>query len=36
VPVNTALAGVYDKLGLPTLAEEARGRAAVTRARHPE
>jgi hypothetical protein len=36
VPVNTALARVYDKLGLATLAAEARGRAAATRARHPE
>jgi tetratricopeptide (TPR) repeat protein len=36
VPVNTALARVYDKLGLATLADEARGRAAATRARHPE
>ena len=35
VPVNTALAGVYDKLGLPDLAEQARARASVTRARHP-
>jgi hypothetical protein len=36
VPVNTALARVYDELGLATLADEARGRAAATRARHPE
>jgi len=36
VPVNTALARVYDQLGLAALADEARGRAAATRARHPE
>ena len=36
VPVNTVLAGVYAKLGLATLAEEARGRAAAARARHTE
>lgn len=35
VPVNTALAAVYAELGLPLLAEQARGRAALTRARHP-
>jgi hypothetical protein len=35
VPVNTALAEVYAKLGLNALAEQARGRAALTRARHP-
>jgi hypothetical protein len=35
VPVNSALAGVYDKLGLPQLAEQARARAARTRALHP-
>jgi hypothetical protein len=35
VPVNTALAAVYGKLGLSSLAEQARGRAALTRARHP-
>jgi hypothetical protein len=35
VPVNTALACIYAKLGLATLADEARGRAAATRARHP-
>jgi tetratricopeptide (TPR) repeat protein len=36
VPVNTALGHVYARLGLTTLADEARGRAAATRARHPE
>jgi hypothetical protein len=36
VPVNSALAHVYARLGLATLADEARGRAAATRARHPE
>jgi tetratricopeptide (TPR) repeat protein len=36
VPVNTALAGVYEKLGLATLAAEARARAAATRDRHRE
>jgi len=36
VPVNAALANVYDRLGLATLADEARGRAAATRARHPD
>ncbi len=35
VPLNTALAAVYDALGLPTLAQQARLRAQVTRARHP-
>jgi hypothetical protein len=35
VPVNTALAEVYGKLGLGLLAEQARSRAALTRARHP-
>jgi hypothetical protein len=35
VPVNTALAAVYAKLGLPELAEQARARAALTRSRHP-
>ena len=35
VPVNTALADVYGKLGLSSLAEQARSRAALTRARHP-
>ena len=34
VPVNSALADVYIKLGLPELAEHARVRAALTRARH--
>jgi len=34
VPVNTALAGVYARLGLPELEERARSRAALTRARH--
>jgi hypothetical protein len=36
VPVNTALAQVYEKLGLGSLAGQARGRAALTRARHPD
>jgi hypothetical protein len=35
VPVNAALAAVYDKLGLSSLADQARSRAALTRARHP-
>jgi hypothetical protein len=35
VPVNTALAQVYGQLGLPSLGDEARSRAALTRARHP-
>jgi len=34
VPVNSALGRIYDDLGLPGLAREARGRAAATRARH--
>jgi hypothetical protein len=34
VPVNAALASVYDDLGLTDLADQARGRAALTRARH--
>jgi hypothetical protein len=34
VPVNNALAAVYDEIGLRSLAEEARGRAMRTRARH--
>lgn len=34
VPVNSALAGVYARLGLPVLADQARSRAALTRARH--
>jgi hypothetical protein len=36
VPVNAALAELYGKVGLPSLAEQARGRAALTRARHPD
>jgi tetratricopeptide (TPR) repeat protein len=36
VPVNAALARVYAALGLPELAEQARRRAASTRARHPD
>jgi hypothetical protein len=35
VPVNTALAALYAEMGLPTLAEQARMRAATTRSRHP-
>jgi tetratricopeptide (TPR) repeat protein len=35
VPVNTALAAVYSQLGLLSLADQARSRAALTRARHP-
>jgi hypothetical protein len=35
-PVNSALADVYAKLGLPDLADQARVRAALTRARHPD
>ncbi|MDE1150380.1 MAG: tetratricopeptide repeat protein [Azospirillaceae bacterium] len=34
VPVNRALAKVYDHLGLPTLAQRAAGRAAATAAAH--
>jgi hypothetical protein len=34
VPVNCALADIYGKLGLPQLAQQARARAARTRARH--
>jgi hypothetical protein len=34
VPVNCALAEVYGRLGLPQLADRARGRAASTRSRH--
>jgi hypothetical protein len=34
VPVNEALAEVYGKLGLGSLADQARSRAALTRARH--
>lgn len=36
VPVNSALAAVYFGLGLPVLGEQARVRAAATRARHPD
>jgi hypothetical protein len=35
VPVNALLAAVYDELGLLSLADQARSRAALTRARHP-
>jgi hypothetical protein len=35
VPVNQALARLYGGLGLPALAQQARARAAATRARHP-
>ena len=34
VPLNTSLALVYGKLGLPALADQARSRAALTRVRH--
>ena len=34
VPVNMALAGVYGRLGLTLLADQARSRVALTRARH--
>ncbi|WP_419728379.1 tetratricopeptide repeat protein [Lichenicola sp.] len=34
VALNRILAGVYDDLGLPTLAAEARARAALTMSRH--
>jgi hypothetical protein len=34
VPVNSALASVYRALGLLGLADDARSRAALTRARH--
>jgi tetratricopeptide (TPR) repeat protein len=34
VPLNASLARVYDKLGLPALAGQARSRAALTRVRH--
>ncbi len=34
VPVNTALARAYARLGLPQLAEQARARAALTRSRY--
>ena len=33
-PLNAALAAVYADLGLPALAQQARARAALTRARH--
>jgi hypothetical protein len=36
VPVNRALSCVYDALALPTLAAQARGRAAATQLRHPD
>jgi tetratricopeptide (TPR) repeat protein len=36
VPVNTALAAVYAKLGLHELEGQARARAALTRSRHPD
>jgi tetratricopeptide (TPR) repeat protein len=36
VPVNAALAQVYAELELPELAEQARVRAVLTRARHPD
>ncbi|HEX3951309.1 MAG TPA: tetratricopeptide repeat protein [Steroidobacteraceae bacterium] len=35
VPANAALAALYDELGLDALADQARRRAALTRARHP-
>lgn len=35
VPVNTALAAVYAKLGLQELEGQARARAVLTRSRHP-
>jgi tetratricopeptide (TPR) repeat protein len=35
-PLNTALAFVYDELGLPELGRRARERAMLTRARHPD
>jgi tetratricopeptide (TPR) repeat protein len=35
VPVNAALGAVYEQLGLGSLADQARSRAALTRARHP-
>jgi hypothetical protein len=34
VPLNASLALVYGKLGLPALADQARSRVALTRARH--
>ncbi len=36
VPINVALASVYASLGLRSLADEARARAATTRSRHPD
>lgn len=36
VPVNAALADVYERLSLPVQAAQARARAAATRARHPD
>jgi hypothetical protein len=36
VPLNTALASVYAKLGLADLADQARARAALTRERHEQ
>jgi hypothetical protein len=36
VPINSALASVYSSLGLRSLADEARARAATTRSRHPD
>ena len=36
VPLNTALAAVYEDLGLAPLAQAARARAAATRARHTD
>jgi hypothetical protein len=35
VPLNAALAALYDGLGLAPLADQARSRAALTRVRHP-
>jgi hypothetical protein len=35
VPLNSALATVYRRLGLPELAAQASARAALTRSRHP-
>jgi hypothetical protein len=36
VPVNTALAAVYAKLGLHELEAQARARAALARSRYPD
>jgi tetratricopeptide (TPR) repeat protein len=36
VPVNSALADVYVKLGLPQIAQRARVRATLTQVRHPD